>query len=50
MRVSKEKKQKIKDLVFYLEFYKELASRSGRMRNTADKEIERLINEIKKMD
>ena len=50
MKVSEEKQKKLDELIFYLTYYKELVTRSLRMKKTVDAEIRDLINEIKKKD
>lgn len=44
-----EKKKLQKDLLFYLEFYKELSSRSPKMKKVVDLEIKKLVQKLKEL-
>ena len=45
----KEKRRLQKDLEFYLEFYKELSTRSEQMKKVVDLEIEKLVSRLKEI-
>lgn len=47
--VSKERKERERELIFYLRYYKELKSR-GHYSVELDYQIERLIEDLKEMD
>jgi len=44
-----EKNKLQKDLLFYLEFYKELSSRSPQMKKVVDIEIKKLVHKLKEL-
>jgi len=44
-----EKNKLQKDLLFYLEFYKELSSRSPQMKKVVDLEIKKLVQKLKEL-
>jgi hypothetical protein len=44
-----EKNKLQKDLLFYLEFYKELSSRSPQMKKVVDIEIKKLVQKLKEL-
>ena len=44
-----EKNKLQKDLLFYLEFYKELSSRSPQMKKVVDLEIKKLVEKLKQL-
>ncbi|WP_165784008.1 hypothetical protein [Flavobacterium alvei] len=44
-----EKNKIQKDLLFYLEFYKELSSRSPQMKKVVDLEIKKLVQKLKEL-
>jgi hypothetical protein len=46
---KKEKKKLEKDLMFYLNYFKELSARSERMRTVAEKEIENIVERLKEI-
>ncbi len=47
--LKKEKRRLQKDLEFYLEFYKELSTRSEQMKKVVDLEIEKLVSRLKEI-
>ena len=52
MNKQKEKKQveQESDLIFYLNYYKELSTRSPRLKKELDYEINRLVEALKKKE
>ncbi|MBA0883848.1 hypothetical protein [Flavobacterium undicola] len=44
-----EKNKLQKDLLFYLEFYKELSGRSPQMKKVVDLEIKKLVQKLKEL-
>jgi len=44
-----EKSKLQKDLLFYLEFYKELSGRSPKMKKVVDLEIKKLVQKLKEL-
>jgi len=48
-RTKREKRDLRRDLEFYLDYYKDITTRSERMKRAVDHEIERIVEALKQI-